>query len=240
MITYNQIMDEKLVRIKTANKIRILPFYKRIGFQYPVYVKESVAKKLLVAANKLPDGYYLQIDSGYRTIKSQKQIWLERYMQFEKQNPTFTNNEIIKMTNDLVFNPKYGTPPHTTGGAVDVSLLDRNKKEINLSEPFANFYDEPQLKSNKISKKSQQLRLALNKIMLENGFAPHPNEYWHFSYGDKIWAEYYNKKVKYKQTNNLPRALKPTIFEVHLRRFVRFLYHKKRYLSKLYRGLGRP
>lgn len=36
-------------------------------------------------------------------------------------------------------------------------------------------------------------RHMLQKIMMEFGFAPYPGEWWHFSYGDKEWAKYYNQ-----------------------------------------------
>jgi len=33
----------------------------------------------------------------------------------------------------------------------------------------------------------------LKEIMLKFGFAQHPNEWWHFSYGDQLWAWKYKK-----------------------------------------------
>ena len=37
----------------------------------------------------------------------------------------------------------------------------------------------------------------MNKIMLEEGFAPNPREYWHYSYGDKMWSDYTKLKPLY-------------------------------------------
>ena len=37
-------------------------------------------------------------------------------------------------------------------------------------------------------------RNLLRKIMTKFGFAQHPNEWWHFSYGDQLWA-WKNKKA---------------------------------------------
>jgi D-alanyl-D-alanine dipeptidase len=31
-------------------------------------------------------------------------------------------------------------------------------------------------------------RLALTEAMQTAGFAQHPNEWWHFSWGDQLWA----------------------------------------------------
>ena len=99
-----------------------------------------------------------------------------------------------------------GTPPHTTGAAVDISLLDNDGKEINLSDPFLKYYDEPHLISTKITKEAQEKRLLLHKLMTEENFAPNKNEYWHFSYGDNDWAEYYKKKPIYEKSYELPKS----------------------------------
>jgi len=31
-------------------------------------------------------------------------------------------------------------------------------------------------------------RNLLKDVMLSSGFSQHPNEWWHFSYGDQLWA----------------------------------------------------
>ena len=37
-------------------------------------------------------------------------------------------------------------------------------------------------------------RNLLKEIMILFGFVQHPNEWWHFSYGDQLWA-WKNKKA---------------------------------------------
>jgi|GEM_PF-2638713 len=173
---------------KYSNKIRELPVVRRVTVKYPLLCRDDVAKKLASVGEMLPEGLYLQVDSAYRTRKTQEILWKIRN----------------KIMGDLVHNPINGIPPHCTGGAVDISLVDQYGKEINLSKPFKKFYMEPQLISNKITAESQGLRLELNKLMLENGFAPYPTEYWHFSYGDSVWAEYYHAKEIYGEIS-LPK-----------------------------------
>ena len=48
-------------------------------------------------------------------------------------------------------------------------------------------------KNDYISERAKNNRELLRKIMLEEEFAPYDGEWWHFSYGDKEWAFYYNK-----------------------------------------------
>ena len=89
-------------------------------------------------------------------------------------------------------------PPHSTGGALDVCLSD---KEGNLVEMGSNVdqMDEtsnPDFYANKKNEEAiiwDSRRNFLREIMTKFGFAQHPNEWWHFSYGDQLWA-WKNKK----------------------------------------------
>ena len=43
----------------------------------------------------------------------------------------------------------------------------------------------------------------LREYMIKEGFAPYDGEWWHFSYGDKEWAFYYDKeKALYNQVDS--------------------------------------
>ncbi len=210
-------MNEELVKaIKYSKSINELGIEKRIETNIPILVRETVAKMLSRASKKLPTDLFLQIDGGYRSPKVQEILWQNRIKQlgFEKAK-------------NLVGNPyKQKTPPgHTTGAAVDVSFLDNDFKEINLSTPFKKYYDEQKLYSKKITKEAQRLRILLFDVMTSVGFAPHDNEYWHFSYGDDRWAKYYNKKPIYKQITNPEKYYYPLL--------IRFIYKIWRKIYKI-------
>jgi len=97
--------------------------------------------------------------------------------------------------------PSYDTrfpPPHSTGGALDVCLSDKEGNLVEMgstvdqmdetSNPYfyANIKNEEAIIWN-------SRRNLLREIMTKFGFAQHPNEWWHFSYGDQLWA-WKNKK----------------------------------------------
>ena len=91
-------------------------------------------------------------------------------------------------------------PPHSTGGALDLTLSDKNGKpmemggdidqmdETSIPDFYDNFDDSKALIWN-------ERRNLLKEIMIKFGFAQHPNEWWHFSYGDQLWA-WKNNKTK--------------------------------------------
>lgn len=88
-------------------------------------------------------------------------------------------------------------PPHSTGGAVDLTLADASGTVLDMggaidaigpiSEPehhAAAALADPQ----SAAARWHQRRLLLQALMRAAGFAQHPNEWWHFSYGDQLWA----------------------------------------------------
>lgn len=101
-------------------------------------------------------------------------------------------------------------PPHSTGAAVDLTLACRSRAGADgqgepvvldmgsaidaigpVSEPD-HFQTLAQQTSDPSLVARHQLchgrRVALRDAMAAAGFAQHPNEWWHFSWGDQLWA----------------------------------------------------
>ena len=82
------------------------------------------------------------------------------------------------------------TPPsHSTGAAIDLTLQDADGREIDMGCPI----DEttPRAYPDHYAGSAQPFhahRLLLNEVMTAAGFCRHPNEWWHFSLGDQMWA----------------------------------------------------
>jgi zinc D-Ala-D-Ala dipeptidase len=82
--------------------------------------------------------------------------------------------------------------PHTTGGAVDLTLMDKNGEPIEMgtevnASPLKSDYATYTAAKN-ISKWAKKNRALLSEVMIEAGFVNYPTEWWHWSYGDKYWA----------------------------------------------------
>lgn len=65
--------------------------------------------------------------------------------------------------------------------------------EIDQISPrsYPNYFEHS---SDQIEKEYHQNRLILSQIMLLTGFQQHPNEWWHFSLGDQLWAWLINQQ----------------------------------------------
>lgn len=92
-------------------------------------------------------------------------------------------------------------PPHSTGAAVDLTLADQAGEPLDLGSPIdaigsvsepdyfravASSSSDPALCEQALVWQGRRDQLAA--VMQAAGFAQHPNEWWHFSYGDQLWA----------------------------------------------------
>ncbi|EDY38384.1 D-ala-D-ala dipeptidase [Cyanobium sp. PCC 7001] len=99
-------------------------------------------------------------------------------------------------------NPDPGAPPpHSTGAAVDLTLADRHGAPIDMGSPIdaigavsaPDHFLGVAAASRDAGERERALavhghRRLLQKVMAAAGFAQHPGEWWHFSWGDQLWA----------------------------------------------------
>jgi D-alanyl-D-alanine dipeptidase len=92
-------------------------------------------------------------------------------------------------------------PPHSTGAAVDLTLADADGQTLCMGSEIdaIGAVSEPDFFHQRAGalppglERDQALcwaghRDALRHAMEVAGFAQHPNEWWHFSHGDQLWA----------------------------------------------------
>ena len=88
-------------------------------------------------------------------------------------------------------------PPHSTGAAVDLTLANLQGQPLEMggaidaigavSEP--NFYAEAaRTGADPQAAQFHDRRTLLARVLESQGFCRHPNEWWHFSFGDQLWA----------------------------------------------------
>ncbi|MFO8237802.1 MAG: M15 family metallopeptidase [Prochlorococcaceae cyanobacterium] len=92
-------------------------------------------------------------------------------------------------------------PPHSTGAAVDLTLANGAGEPLAMgsaidaigavSEPDHFLQASEQCRDPHLQDRYlawHRRRCLLRAVMEEAGFAQHPNEWWHFSWGDQLWA----------------------------------------------------
>ncbi|WP_017293015.1 M15 family metallopeptidase [Geminocystis herdmanii] len=186
------------------------PAYVKLGADYqgksPYYLREGVLNRLIQAREKLGQiqpQWHIKIFDAYRPV------WVQQFMVDYTFNSICLNRsldvniltaeekasiyeEVYKIWAIPSDNP-LTPPPHSTGSAIDLTLVDENGKEVDMGGEI----DELSARSNPdyykdstdlLARVFHQNREILLEIMTYGGFRRHQGEWWHFSYGDQMWA----------------------------------------------------
>ena len=187
-------------------------FYLSLGAPYgdkanPWFLRSGVIDRLVFAnyyLRRIDQSLSLGIFDAWRPVSVQsfmvdhtinEQCLLRGISRDDEQN-TYKVKKIIEEVNIYWASPILDPalpPPHSTGGAVDLTLLDSNRNQLNMggdidcigpvSDP--NYFAESKNHTNQLF---NSRRLLLLKVMSNAGFVQHPKEWWHFSFGDQLWA----------------------------------------------------
>lgn len=162
-------------------------------------VRVGVYERLKKANDFLPNGYRIVVVEGSRDESKQEQLRQEAEKKIKEAFPEITESELMTRLNKSVANRS----GHLTGGAVDV-LLYKNNEVVSCGSKYLEFNNETPSFARLNDKSICANRRILHKAMKKAGFVNYPAEWWHFSYGDKMWAAYANKHAAfYGDVNNL-------------------------------------
>lgn len=127
------------------------------------YLRLKTVKQLIKANNDfIALGYRIKIYDCYRPLDIQKKMFV------------------------IVPDPNYVADPikgsiHNRGGAIDITLVDKNGKELNMGTSFDFFGIKSSHKYIKFSKKIISNRKLLRSVMEKNGFKAFESEWWHYN-----------------------------------------------------------
>ncbi len=159
-------------------------------------IRTYVYQMLLNAKQFLPNGYYFKIYEAYRPLAEQKKLWDMVVERIKKEYP-FLNpetEEFIAKCDVFCANPYRQGSGHQSGAAVDITLCDINAKEYDMGGEVRGFnqmadFDYP---VNEMAKKNRQI---LKSALEKSGFVNYPAEWWHYSFGDRLWAKLTGSKI---------------------------------------------
>lgn len=186
-----------------------------VKMQYPLmnlkssvpdcFVREEVFDMLVKAQKYLPEGIKFRIWDTWRPFSLQAELY---YFYSESIIRTFnlegkSESEQKKVISKFVSYPKNNTlvpPVHTTGGAVDLTLIDLEGKELQMGTEFDSFSEKTKTDyfENSTYNNIKENRRILYNAMIKAGFTNLPSEWWHYDYGDRFWAYYNNEPAIYE------------------------------------------
>lgn len=160
-----------------------------------VSVRKTLVDKLYNVQERLiseDSALKLMVTEGYRHPFYQEHYYLQQFLTLGREYPQLTFEALQELVHQFVALPSVAG--HPTGGAVDVSI-SRHGKEIDMGGAIADFSRAELIPtfSSHISEVQAENRRLLHDAMLAEGFAPFYGEWWHFSYGDREWAAFYEQ-----------------------------------------------
>ncbi len=153
---------------------------------------------LYQAADTLPLGFKLKFFDAYRPLEFQRMLFEEEYQRTKKANPGLDESEIRKIVFVSVYPPSYDLqkpPPHSTGGAIDLTILDQSEKELDMGSRYCEFGESMHTNYPNLTSSQAKNRLILLNTMLNAGFANFPGEWWHYMYGEREYVAYTSKII---------------------------------------------
>lgn len=201
---------EPVVDLRHQDFIQIGPSPEMENNQNYYWVRQTVANKLKLASKNLPKGYHLCLYEGYRSIALQSQLFQSFESKIKQNYPNLDEKALFKKTVQLISPIKNldntaNIPPHSTGAAVDLYLLNDKGEAIDMGIHPKDWQNDisgeiSMTQSAKISAQAKMHRLIMSQALEAAGFVNYPFEYWHWSYGDKFWAYTQNKSHAFYNT----------------------------------------
>jgi D-alanyl-D-alanine dipeptidase len=162
----------------------------RFDYRRETLIRKQVAERLNVAASSLPSGYKIAVLEGWRAPIIQQRMYMFAWNRFRESHPTWSDAALKRRVNQFSAPMDVKVPPpHTTGAALDVALVDEAGNPYDVVSPYERqdvrsfFLGVPGL-----TEEAARNRRILSEAMNGAGITNYPSEYWHYSYGDQGWA----------------------------------------------------
>ncbi len=178
-----------------CEKIKINLEPSRLKTEKSVFLRKTPAFMLASAEKLLPDGIYFCINDAFRPISVQQKYFNQYMNKFRKLYPEYDESKLRKLTAKFVIDPNdIQRAGHLTGGAIDL-VLAKNGKSLPMKSLSLSFEKRSMTSIDQKNDYINNNRVLLNSVMTQVGFVNYANEYWHYSYGDYMWAESTNNKT---------------------------------------------
>ena len=200
--------DEEFVELKENEMFDICMQYPLMHMQEATndcLVRTELYERLCKAYLHLPKGYRFRILDAWRPFALQKELYVKYSRKIihdfalEKSTAEEKKRVIQMFVSKPVFNREM-PPVHTTGGAIDLTIIDSNGQELDMGTEFDAFTEKTYTAyfENRENDAIKENRRMLYHAMCEAGFTNLPSEWWHYDFGDRFWAYYKGKPAIYK------------------------------------------
>jgi D-alanyl-D-alanine dipeptidase len=161
-------------------------------FDYPRarLCRQRVAAMLAGAQARLPAGIHIQLVEGWRSPEVQRMMYRATWEEMRRFHPDWSGAALRRLVNRYSAPPDHPVPPpHLTGGAVDLHLVDAEGRLLDFTSPYE-IADRASaaMEAHGLCETARANRRLLDEVLSAVGFTNYAEEWWHWSYGDQGWA----------------------------------------------------
>lgn len=151
-------------------------------------IRRVVHDKVMKSIENLPDGLCFMLFDAFRPRERQWELWNPTFAKIAKENPNWSKERVYQESSRWVAPPDGYGSGHQAGAAIDIKLAYPDRTELDFGGPMKGLSgiaptDWP------VAPNIRKNRDLLVKLMHDVGMVNYPDEWWHFSYGDRLWAE---------------------------------------------------
>jgi D-alanyl-D-alanine dipeptidase len=172
-----------MVSLTDLDKIYLISQTNILDHPYPdcqhPFVRETIKDKIANTIDKLPEGYSLLLEDAYRPYDAQKELFDKELKRVDEKYPDKSEEEREQIASTFVSNPDQYSP-HVTGAAIDVAILDKDLKMLDVGN-FFDYDESAHTDYSELTDKQQENRNLLISLMEDQGFVNYPYEWWHWS-----------------------------------------------------------
>lgn len=173
-------------------EIESIYFKQGLSSSNKLFLRKGVVEKLLEIQKEISPLRF-KIWDGFRPREVQGNIYAKFFNELKKGHPEWDEDKIAEETGVFITRSDDSSriPPHASGGAVDLTLIDQEGNELDMGTDCDHFGPEAgQLyyEENNIDDTVRNNRRLLREAMLKHGFRADQDEWWHFDYGNQLWA----------------------------------------------------
>ena len=172
----------KVLPREAVNRVRVAECGESLVRWGDGWVREGVARRLEEASRLLPEGYSLVLLEGWRSPEEQARLRAETRAAAMAKG--LQGEELERAVSRWAATES----GHETGGAVDVGLRFRGREAF-CGSGWKEF-GEGTASDARVGAEAARNRAILHRAMRGAGFANYPAEWWHFAFGDRLWAAY--------------------------------------------------
>ena len=169
-------------------------FAKELKKKKKVYLRIKAYQLLKQAQRLLPKECCFKIYSAYRSIAEQQELWDKEFRLQKQLSPELSEAALERLVRARYADPRRGFGGHQTGGAIDITLCNKQGQDFDMGTDYLDMTSKTLTSSHRISREARQHRKILYRALTSQGFQNYPAEWWHYCYGDRMWAAYQRKE----------------------------------------------